>query len=122
MESFVPIINPPEAAILGVGKISARAGRDVRWTDHCQLRGMLTLCVDHRVANGKYAARFLERLWRNLCIDRFSSDFGLVHALVLEPFSLTPWMAKRRRVNLRLSAAKGQPVSQYPELPPIGIG
>jgi pyruvate dehydrogenase E2 component (dihydrolipoamide acetyltransferase) len=58
VESFIPIINPPEAAILGIGKIApacvAREGGIV--VEH---RATLTLAVDHRVVNGKYAADFL---------------------------------------------------------------
>jgi pyruvate dehydrogenase E2 component (dihydrolipoamide acetyltransferase) len=60
VEAFVPIINPPEPAILGVGKISLVPVTLPDGGLVSQLRGMLTLCVDHRVANGRYAARFLE--------------------------------------------------------------
>lgn len=58
VESFAAILNPPEAAILAVGAI-----RDVvvpRGTGVAvEPRVTLTLSVDHRVANGKYAADFL---------------------------------------------------------------
>lgn len=59
VESFVPIINPPEAAILGVGKVLLTPvvlGSGELGVQH---RGSLTLSVDHRVASGKYAAEFL---------------------------------------------------------------
>jgi pyruvate dehydrogenase E2 component (dihydrolipoamide acetyltransferase) len=50
VDSFDPIINPPEVAILGVGRV-----RD---------DGSMTLCLsfDHRVVNGADAARFLDGL------------------------------------------------------------
>jgi pyruvate dehydrogenase E2 component (dihydrolipoamide acetyltransferase) len=50
VDSFDPIINPPEVAILGVGRV-----RD---------DGTMTLCLsfDHRVVNGADAARFLDGL------------------------------------------------------------
>lgn len=58
VETFSPIINPPEAAILGIGRITPQAivvgGAIV--VEH---RVSVTLSVDHRVANGKSAAQFL---------------------------------------------------------------
>ena len=61
IETFTPIINPPECAILGMGKIERRAvmegdrvvGRD---------RMYLSLTFDHRIVDGAPAARFLQRL------------------------------------------------------------
>ena len=58
VESFVPIINPPEAAILGVGKVLLTPVVRDDGQLVAQHRGTLTLCVDHRVASGKYAADF----------------------------------------------------------------
>lgn len=62
VDGFTPIINPPQAAILGVGRIRERAvpqgdGRFVA-------RAMLTLSLsfDHRVVDGAPAARFLQRV------------------------------------------------------------
>jgi pyruvate dehydrogenase E2 component (dihydrolipoamide acetyltransferase) len=58
---FTPIINPPEAAIMGVGAIrddvivsggAIRAGRVMT----------MTLSVDHRIIDGMVAAQFLARL------------------------------------------------------------
>nr|MBA3777175.1 2-oxo acid dehydrogenase subunit E2 [Betaproteobacteria bacterium] len=58
VESFVPIINPPEIAILGVGKVmSTCVARDTRIA--IEPRATLTLAVDHRVVNGKFAGDFL---------------------------------------------------------------
>ncbi len=59
VESFVPIINPPEAAILGVGKVMLTPVVQDNGQLVAQQRGTLTLCVDHRVASGRYAAEFL---------------------------------------------------------------
>ena len=61
VEGFTPIINLPEAAILGVGRIMpkpvAREGEVV-------IRNMLTLSLvfDHRLINGAPAARFMQSL------------------------------------------------------------
>jgi pyruvate dehydrogenase E2 component (dihydrolipoamide acetyltransferase) len=61
IESFTAIVNPPEAAILAIGKIAPVAvvadGKVVP-----QNRVSLTLSVDHRVVNGKYAAEFLQAI------------------------------------------------------------
>lgn len=61
VDSFTPIVNPPETAILGVGRVAERAvGRDgqlvLRPTVH------LALSFDHRVVDGAPAARFLQRV------------------------------------------------------------
>jgi pyruvate dehydrogenase E2 component (dihydrolipoamide acetyltransferase) len=60
VDGFTPIINPPQAAILGVGRIVekpvARDGAVV-------IRPMATLSLsfDHRIVDGAPAARFLQR-------------------------------------------------------------
>ena len=61
IDAFTPIINLPEAAILGVGRIQAKAvvrdGQIVArqmWT--------LSLVFDHRLVDGAPAARFLQRI------------------------------------------------------------
>jgi pyruvate dehydrogenase E2 component (dihydrolipoamide acetyltransferase) len=60
-ERFTALINPPQSAILAVGRqrdcVVARAGAVV-------VRPMseLTLTVDHRVADGRLAAQFLARV------------------------------------------------------------
>ena len=61
VEHFTAIINPPQAAILAVGSILRepvyREGSD----EPVPVRRLrLTLSVDHRVADGAAAARFLE--------------------------------------------------------------
>jgi len=61
VDGFTPIINPPQAAILGVGRIVekpvARDGTVV-------IRPMITLSVsfDHRIVDGAPAAKFLQRV------------------------------------------------------------
>ncbi len=61
IDSFTPIINPPECAILGVGRIKRRptfvgdqsVARHLMW---------LSLSFDHRLVDGGPAARFVQRL------------------------------------------------------------
>ncbi|MEE9182700.1 MAG: dihydrolipoamide acetyltransferase family protein [candidate division NC10 bacterium] len=60
VEEFVAIINPPEAAILAVGSVTARPAvvdGEVKVAD----RMKVTLSADHRVLDGAVAARFLQR-------------------------------------------------------------
>lgn len=58
VESFTPILNPPQAAILGVGAVAWRptgertVGRQIA----------LSLTIDHRLIDGAPAARFLQTL------------------------------------------------------------
>jgi len=61
VESFTAIINPPESAILAVGRI---VDTPVGAEEGIVLRPMmnLTICVDHRVVDGAAAARFLAEL------------------------------------------------------------
>jgi len=61
IDAFTPIINLPEAAILGVGRIQSKAvfkdGELVElqmWT--------LSMTFDHRLVDGGPAARFLQRI------------------------------------------------------------
>jgi pyruvate dehydrogenase E2 component (dihydrolipoamide acetyltransferase) len=65
VESFAAIINPPEVAILAIGKIGpVPVVQDSRIA--IQNRVALTLSVDHRVINGKYAADFLGAIIREI--------------------------------------------------------
>ncbi len=61
IEQFMPIINVPECAILGVGAI---VKKPVVIDDLIGIRPMmaLTLAFDHRLVDGGPAARFLQRL------------------------------------------------------------
>ncbi|GAB4548256.1 MAG: dihydrolipoamide acetyltransferase family protein [Anaerolineae bacterium] len=61
IDAFTPLINLPECAILGVGRIKRQPvmvgeemlGRDMVW---------LSLTFDHRLVDGGPAARFLQRI------------------------------------------------------------
>jgi pyruvate dehydrogenase E2 component (dihydrolipoamide acetyltransferase) len=59
VESFIPIINPPEAAILGVGRVMPTPVAHDDGRIGVEPRVTLTLSVDHRVASGRYAGDFL---------------------------------------------------------------
>jgi len=65
VESFVAVINPPESAILAVGKVAPAAVVDEGQVV-VQSRVSLTLSVDHRVASGRYAGDFLGEIVRQL--------------------------------------------------------
>jgi len=59
IESFTAIINPPEAAILAVGSVVPKpVVKEGQITVSDRMR--VTLSVDHRVADGATAARFLQ--------------------------------------------------------------
>ena len=72
VESFIPIINPPEAAILGVGKVMPVPVVHDDDRVGVQQRCTLTLSVDHRVASGRYAGEFLGEIVRIL--ENFEGD------------------------------------------------
>lgn len=61
IDVFTPLINPPECAILGVGRILARP---VGLNGQIVLRETvaLSLSFDHRLVDGAPAARFLQRV------------------------------------------------------------
>jgi pyruvate dehydrogenase E2 component (dihydrolipoamide acetyltransferase) len=61
IERFDAIINPPESAILSVGKVVEKAVV-IDGGIHIRPRMDLTLAVDHRVLDGSEAARFLVRI------------------------------------------------------------
>jgi pyruvate dehydrogenase E2 component (dihydrolipoamide acetyltransferase) len=61
IDTFTPILNPPESAILGVGRIAPRpividGGLYIRPTVH------LSLTWDHRVADGAEAGLLVKRV------------------------------------------------------------
>jgi len=61
VDAFTPIINLPETAILGVGRIKARPA--VRDKEIVILETVwLSLAFDHRTVDGAPAARFLQRV------------------------------------------------------------
>ena len=61
IDAFTPIINPPQIAILGLGRVRELAQRDgtgIAWRQ-CMT---VSLTFDHRVADGVPAAAFLQDL------------------------------------------------------------
>ncbi|HEX3557196.1 MAG TPA: dihydrolipoamide acetyltransferase family protein [Thermoanaerobaculia bacterium] len=65
VDAFTPVLNPPQSAILGVGRIAERpvvedGGLAVGWT--C----VLSLTFDHRVADGAPAADLLAAVARRM--------------------------------------------------------
>lgn len=65
IESFTPVINPPQTAILGVNNIVQRA-REVDGEIEFYPAMGLSLTFDHRALDGAPAARFLKDLKTNL--------------------------------------------------------
>jgi pyruvate dehydrogenase E2 component (dihydrolipoamide acetyltransferase) len=65
VESFAPVINPPQCAILGLGRIAYKpvvAGEGV----YGRPTTLLTMVFDHRLVDGVPAAKFLRDVKRNL--------------------------------------------------------
>ena len=65
IKSYLPIINPPQCAILAVGTAESRV---VPFEGKIDVRKMmsLTLAADHRTVDGAYAAQFLNQVRRRL--------------------------------------------------------
>lgn len=61
VKQYLPIINPPECAILAVGTIEPRV---VSHNDGIETRSIMSLVLacDHRAVDGTYAADFLNRI------------------------------------------------------------
>ncbi len=59
IESFIPIVVPGQCSILGIGRIADTCVPD---NGNILVRKLMnmTLSVDHKVANGAYAAQFLD--------------------------------------------------------------
>jgi pyruvate dehydrogenase E2 component (dihydrolipoamide acetyltransferase) len=65
IESFTPVLNPPQVAILGVGAIQLKpveADGEVKFIPHIAL----SLTINHQVVDGAPGARFLQALSNNL--------------------------------------------------------
>lgn len=61
IESFTPVLNPPQVGILGVGAIGLKAVETAQGIE--QLPHIaLSLTINHQVVDGAPAARFLQRL------------------------------------------------------------
>jgi pyruvate dehydrogenase E2 component (dihydrolipoamide acetyltransferase) len=65
IESFTPVLNAPQVAILGVNTITNRL-KQVDGTDITYPAMGLSLTFDHRALDGAPAARFLKELTSNL--------------------------------------------------------
>jgi pyruvate dehydrogenase E2 component (dihydrolipoamide acetyltransferase) len=65
VDFFVPVINPPESAILSVGKIERKP---LVIEETIAIRSVMCLCLafDHRVLDGAIVARFLQNIKRTL--------------------------------------------------------
>ncbi|HET9000489.1 MAG TPA: dihydrolipoamide acetyltransferase family protein [bacterium] len=65
VDGFTPVLNSPDAAILGVGRLHRRPAAV---GDRIEIRSMmvLSLTFDHRVVDGAPAAQFLQRVKRVL--------------------------------------------------------
>jgi pyruvate dehydrogenase E2 component (dihydrolipoamide acetyltransferase) len=65
IDSFIAIINPPQCAILAVGRVTPRV---VAEDGMFAIKSMMTatLSADHRVADGAIAARFLREIKERL--------------------------------------------------------
>ena len=65
VDSFIAIINPPQCAILAVGRVAPRVVTD---GDGIEIKSMMTatLSADHRVVDGASAARFLQQVKKHL--------------------------------------------------------
>ena len=61
VDRFIAIINPPQCAILAVGRVAPRVVTD---GDGIEIKSMMTatLSADHRVVDGASAARFLRQV------------------------------------------------------------
>ena len=61
VDAFTPLVNPPECAILGLGRI---VPKQVVYRNEVSIRHMVTLSLafDHRLVDGAPAARFLQRI------------------------------------------------------------
>lgn len=68
IDAFTPIINLPEAAVLGVGRAVARPVVIDDETETIAIRKMmaLSLTFDHRVVDGAPAAKFLQQVKRSI--------------------------------------------------------
>jgi pyruvate dehydrogenase E2 component (dihydrolipoamide acetyltransferase) len=65
IDAFTPIINPPEIAILGIGRISEKL---VRVSQGAEWHHVITLSLtfDHRAIDGAPAAAFLQTIGKHL--------------------------------------------------------
>jgi len=62
IDGFTPIINQPQAAILGVGRIVSKPVVGTNYEIVAREMMKLSLSFDHRIVDGGPAARFLQRV------------------------------------------------------------
>lgn len=65
IESFTPVLNPPQVAILGIGAISLKAVETPQGVEHLPHLN-LSLTINHQVVDGAPAARFLQTLAQSI--------------------------------------------------------
>lgn len=65
IESFTPLLNPPQVAILGIGSINLKPVQVEEGVEFIPHIG-LSLTIDHQVVDGAPAGRFLAQLRQNL--------------------------------------------------------
>ncbi len=73
IDAFMPVVNPPQAAILAVGRIAERVV-PMHGQPAVQPMLTLTLACDHRVVDGARAAQFLDTL-----AELIEEPLGLLH-------------------------------------------
>jgi len=75
IDSFIPIVVPGQCSILGIGQITDTCVPD---NGNILVRKLMnmTLSVDHKVANGAYAAQFLD-FTRKLLEDTSTFNIGV---------------------------------------------
>ena len=66
IEYFNPIINPPEVAILGVGKVNKEVSFDENEQPVLKNFIFLSLTFDHRALDGVPASNFMDTLIKNI--------------------------------------------------------
>ncbi len=88
IEHFTAIINPPEGAILAVGNVRKRAGRQGR-QDRRRQAMTVTMSCDHRVIDGALGAKLLQAIVAILekPTRSRSSRAGSVAAPTTRPFA-----------------------------------
>jgi pyruvate dehydrogenase E2 component (dihydrolipoamide acetyltransferase) len=62
VRQFAPLVNPPQAAILGVGMVRPVVALSIDGEVHQTHVMTLTVSADHRVTDGAEVARFLATL------------------------------------------------------------
>jgi pyruvate dehydrogenase E2 component (dihydrolipoamide acetyltransferase) len=67
VESFTPVLNPPQVAILGVGNITLKPMAGAAGVDFVPHVG-LSLTINHQVVDGAPGARFLQTLAANIAV------------------------------------------------------